>query len=475
MIDAGPRRCFVEHATKDNGNGIHPSTAAVTIPPKCDSWPLPPSQGSCSKIYEHSRHSELRQVSEVGAAESGGRRQYQKGEAAKELKRQLKALIDDFARTRIEISQKFLEVESATLSSSLASPNKFDGAYTESSSKLREASRSDTSRLRERSGNIRHSSSMQPAETPSSPSSSRIRERSGNIRHSSSMQPSEVAQPDLSPKSSSHSPRSLAVLTKRQLQLPIGAVVAENGLEGFRRLNQDISDLRTFLRREIESPQWGRCDSPDRKSPSTNASAALSKLALDRKNSSDRADESPYQASSSASTTYVADQYSGSYTPGSQASTQSSTGIGIWADTQPEGPRCFHAGDAVSHTRHMPRSRLSWCTGAGAGGSERFSANVDKCFGALFADEVTASRGQEQSPCTTSTRPVVYSGLSTTNSQKMGPTYIPGVGLVEGAKSVARLLLPRLRSSVTWQADGRRQPIATALVASDDSIPLRGC
>lgn len=446
------------------------------MPPKCDSWLLPPSQGSCGKIDEHSSHSELRQVSEVGAAESGGRRQYQKGEAAKELKRQLKALLDDFARTRIEISQKFLEVESATLSSSLASPNKFGGAYTESSSKLREASRSDTSsRLRERSGNIRHSSSMQPAETPSSPSSSRIRERSGNIRHSSSMQPSEVAQPDLSPKRSSHSPRSLAVLTKRQLQLPIGAVVAENGLDGFRRLNQDISDLRTFLRREIESPQWARCDSPDRTSPSTNASAALSKLALDRKNSSDLADESPYRASSSASTTYVSDQYSGSYTPGSRASTQSTTGIGIWADTQPEGPCCFYAGDAVSHTRHMPRSGLPCGIGAGAGGSERFSANVDTCFGALFADKVTASRGQEQSPCTTPTRPVVYSGLSTTNSQKMGPTYIPGVGLVEGAKSVARLLLPRLRSSVTWQADGRRQPIATTLVASDDSIPLRRC
>ena len=46
--------------------------------------------------------------------------------------------------------------------------------------------------------------------------------------------------------------------------------------------------------------------------------------------------------------------------------------------------------------------------------------------------------------------PIIYSGLCH-DEPHMGPTQIPGVGLVEGAKSVARLLLPRLASSVAWQ------------------------
>jgi hypothetical protein len=63
------------------------------------------------------------------------------------------------------------------------------------------------------------------------------------------------------------------------------------------------------------------------------------------------------------------------------------------------------------------------------------------------------------------TQPAVYSSLLKTSQPKMGPTYIPSVGIVEGAKSVARLLLPRLRSSATWQGEGNELPIATKVVA----------
>jgi len=56
--------------------------------------------------------------------------------------------------------------------------------------------------------------------------------------------------------------------------------------------------------------------------------------------------------------------------------------------------------------------------------------------------------------------PIIYSGLCH-DEPRMGPTQIPGVGLVEGAKSVARLLLPRLASSVAWQVDPRWQTIDT--------------
>lgn len=60
--------------------------------------------------------------------------------------------------------------------------------------------------------------------------------------------------------------------------------------------------------------------------------------------------------------------------------------------------------------------------------------------------------------CRDFARPIVHSSLLSVNTS-MGPTEIPGVGVVEGAKSVARLLLPRLRSSVAYQVEPCWQPI----------------
>lgn len=55
---------------------------------------------------------------------------------------------------------------------------------------------------------------------------------------------------------------------------------------------------------------------------------------------------------------------------------------------------------------------------------------------------------------------VAYSSIESSSLQsmkKLGPTEVPGFGLVEGATSIARLLLQRLPSSAVWKAEQSRR------------------